>query len=267
MRERGSSTRARRHALVLSVVALLASCGTAPPAVPEIPSEVVRAGTLRVAVGPSEVPMTGRRVADDETLTGLAPELADELGRRLGVQVAIDGYPSFADLVLRSSRWDVAFVSVDPAFDELEFAVYGETDSVAVVPKESPFAAVSQLDRAGVRIAAVRGSPLERWLSAQLKKASLVRTDDAMAAFSLLESDTVHAFADTRQHLLALAVPIDDRRILDGRFRTTSLAVAVPKARTTLAAYVRLFVREAKTSGLVQRAIERSGLRGVRVAP
>jgi len=44
-------------------------------------------------------------------------------------------------------------------------------------------------------------------------------------------------------------------------------AVGVPKGREAGVQYLRGFVEEAKASGLVARAIERTGARGVSVAP
>jgi len=49
--------------------------------------------------------------------------------------------------------------------------------------------------------------------------------------------------------------------------RHLHIAMAVPKGRAGRLAYIGDFIQEAKASGLVQRAIERAGLRGVQVAP
>jgi hypothetical protein len=51
------------------------------------------------------------------------------------------------------------------------------------------------------------------------------------------------------------------------RFGVNSVAIAVPKGHAGRLAYIREFIEEAKTSGLVQQAIENAGLRGVQVAP
>jgi hypothetical protein len=59
------------------------------------------------------------------------------------------------------------------------------------------------------------------------------------------------------------------RRAVTGsadRFGVNSVAIAVPKGHTGRLAYIAEFIEEAKTSGLVQRAIENAGLRGVQVA-
>ena len=47
----------------------------------------------------------------------------------------------------------------------------------------------------------------------------------------------------------------------------TFVAVAVPKCRPAALAYVSAFVEEAKASGLLQKAIDNAGERGMVVAP
>jgi len=55
--------------------------------------------------------------------------------------------------------------------------------------------------------------------------------------------------------------------MLDGKFFAVQQAVGVPKGRDAGVQYLRGFIEEAKASGLVARAIEKTGFRGVSVAP
>ena len=55
--------------------------------------------------------------------------------------------------------------------------------------------------------------------------------------------------------------------MLDGRFMAVQQSIGVPKGRAAALAYVRGLVEEAKASGLVARAIDKTGARGVSVAP
>jgi polar amino acid transport system substrate-binding protein len=55
--------------------------------------------------------------------------------------------------------------------------------------------------------------------------------------------------------------------VLDGRFMAVQQAVGMPRGRDTGLAYLRGVVEDAKASGMVARAIERTGARGVTVAP
>ena len=54
--------------------------------------------------------------------------------------------------------------------------------------------------------------------------------------------------------------------MLDGQFMAVRQAVGVPKGRDAGTTYLRGFVEEARTSGLVGRAIEKTGAIGVSVA-
>ena len=55
-------------------------------------------------------------------------------------------------------------------------------------------------------------------------------------------------------------------RVLDDSYGANFPALVVPKGKTERLAYVSAFVEQAKASGLVQRAIDRAGQAGYRVA-
>ena len=55
--------------------------------------------------------------------------------------------------------------------------------------------------------------------------------------------------------------------MLQERYGAYLLAMALRKGQAGRLAYITEFIEEAKASGLVQRAIERGGLRGIQVAP
>ena len=55
--------------------------------------------------------------------------------------------------------------------------------------------------------------------------------------------------------------------MLDGRFSIEEFAIGVPKGRLVSAAYVRRFVEQVKTEGLVKAAVEKAGIRGLDLAP
>jgi polar amino acid transport system substrate-binding protein len=73
--------------------------------------------------------------------------------------------------------------------------------------------------------------------------------------------------AGVRQHLVANAKKLPGSRVLDGRFMAIQQAVGIPKGREAGARYLRDFIEDVKASGLVARALEKAGVRGVSVAP
>jgi polar amino acid transport system substrate-binding protein len=72
---------------------------------------------------------------------------------------------------------------------------------------------------------------------------------------------------DFHHGLLEYSTQLPGTRVLEDRYGANINRMLVPKGKAGWLDYVSEFVEEAKASGLVQRAIERAGLRGVQVAP
>jgi polar amino acid transport system substrate-binding protein len=187
------------------------------------------------------------------------------------VPVSLVAYDSVAAMVdaAKTGAWDIAFLGIDPAREgEIGFtAAYLEIEATYLVPAGSRIDTVADVDRDGVRVAAAARANYELFLTRELKRAQLVRAAGHPAAFELLQSGQVEALAGLRQALLGLTERLPGSRILDGRFMAVPQAVGVPRGRDAGLAYLRRVVEEVKTSGLVARAIERTGARGVAVAP
>ena len=97
--------------------------------------------------------------------------------------------------------------------------------------------------------------------------ATLVSTPSADAAFQMLATGQVEALAGLTQSLLGLAPKLPGSRLVEGRFMGVQQSIAVPRGKSAGLAFLRAVVEDAKRSGLVARAIERTGARGVSVAP
>src|SRR2546429_9357300 len=100
-----------------------------------------------------------------------------------------------------------------------------------------------------------------------LKRAELVRVNTIAAVFDLLRTGNADVCGGTRPGLLDELSRLPGFRVLEDRFGVILVAMVVPKGHAGRIAYISDFIEEAKASGLMQRAIERSGLRGVEVAP
>ena len=85
-------------------------------------------------------------------------------------------------------------------------AAYLEIEATYLVPGASPLRTAADVDRDGVRAAAPARANYELFLSRNLKRAQLVSTRGATAAFALLVTGTVDALAGLTQGLLALAL-------------------------------------------------------------
>jgi polar amino acid transport system substrate-binding protein len=237
---------------------------------PAVRGDLAPTGRLRAGINYGNVILATRDPATGQS-RGVAIDLLDELGRRLGVPTAIVAYDSVAAMVdaAPTNAWDVAFLGSDPAREKvIAFtAAYLEIEATYMVPVGSRLQAVADVDAAGVRVAAPARANYELYLGRHLHHAQLVSTPTAEAAFDLLAGGKVEALAGLRQALLGLVDRLPGARILDGRFMAVQQSIGVPRGRDAGLAYLRSVVEHAKASGLVARAIARTGARGVSVAP
>ena len=73
--------------------------------------------------------------------------------------------------------------------------------------------------------------------------------------------------ASVRSLLLDFSAKLPGSRVLDDHYGALLLAVALRKGQPGLLTYVSEFIAVAKASGLLKGAVERSGMRGIEVAP
>jgi polar amino acid transport system substrate-binding protein len=233
-------------------------------------ADLAPTGALRAAVNYGNAILATKDGSTGES-RGVAIDLMQDIGRRLGVPVAIVSYDSVAVMgdAAPSGVWDVAFLGSDPAREKLMgfTAAYLEIEATYLVPGASPLRAAADVDRDGVRVAAPARANYELFLSRNLKRAELVSTPSAAAAFEALATGQVDALAGLTQSLLGLAPKLPSSRLVDGRFMGVQQSIAVPKGKDAGLRYLRTVVEDAKKSGLVARAIERTGAKGVSVAP
>jgi polar amino acid transport system substrate-binding protein len=233
-------------------------------------ADLAPGGKLRAGINYGNFILATKDPATGES-RGVAVDLMRELGRRLDVPVEIVAYDSVGAMVdaAKTGAWDIAFLGSEPARErEISFtAAYLEIEATYLVKGTSPLRNAGEVDRDGVTVSAPSRANYELFLSRTLEHARLVSAPSGDAAFDLLVKGEVDALAGLKQGLIGLAPKLPGSRMLDGRFMAVQQSIGVPRGRDAGLAYVRAVVEDAKASGLVARAIERTGARGVSVAP
>jgi polar amino acid transport system substrate-binding protein len=232
-------------------------------------TELATSGTLRVGLNHGNfLLVTPGSRADPR---GVAPDLARELARRLGVPLAFVNYDTAGKMAdaAATGAWDVAFLGAEPQrAGEIAFtAAYLEIPSTYLVPAGSPLRSIAEVDRAGVKIAVAAKAAYDLWLSRNIKHATLVRAEGIGASYDIFVSQRLDALSGLKPRLVSDAERLPGSRILEGQFTAVQQAIGTPRSREAGARYLRGFVEDAKASGLVAKAIEENGVRGVSVAP
>jgi polar amino acid transport system substrate-binding protein len=231
----------------------------------DIRSALAPTGVLRAGINMANVLLVTGRTAEGDP-DGVAPDMAREIARRLDVGVTFVPFPSPGEVADAAKRgeWDVAMIGADPSRAELiEFtAAYVEIEATYLVPAGSPLKAVSEVDRAGVRIAISERSAYDLVLSRDIQNAELVRAKGMTGATELWVKDGLDALAGLRPPLLEEAEKHPGSRVLDGAFTTVQQAIGTPRGNTATIDYLRAFVEEAKAGGLVTQLLDRHGVTG-----
>lgn len=233
-------------------------------------AELAPSGILRVGINYGN-PVLVQRNPQTGELSGVAPDLAREFARTLGLPIELlpyDGAGKMADAA-KTGAWDVAFLAVDPlrAADIRFTAPYVEIEGIYLVQAGSTIKAAAEVDRPGVRVAATAKSAYDLHLTRNLKHATLVRAEDYSASVDLLLQNKADVLAGVKQPVLETAASLPGSRVLEPRFMAILQASGVPVARAAAARCLAEFIEQAKASGLVARALAKSGNANVSVAP
>jgi polar amino acid transport system substrate-binding protein len=195
---------------------------------------------------------------------GVTPDLARELGRRLGVPVELVTYDAAGKVfdVATTGAWDIGFVAIEPVrATVIDFtAPYVIIEGTYMVHKDSALKVIADVDRPGVRIAVGLKSAYDLYLTRTIKNAIIVRASagGGKAMIDMFLNDKLEVAAGVKQPLLAYAKDHPEVRVMDGHFMEIQQAMGTPKGRTDGAAYLRAFVEDVKASGFVAEALKRS---------
>jgi polar amino acid transport system substrate-binding protein len=221
---------------------------------------LVQTGKVRVGLFRSFLytknPATGQ-------LRGVGIEIARALAARLGER----SDPAVIVEYLKAGACDVALLGITAGrAAELDFSPpYLQADLTYLVPAGSSVRRVADADQPGVRIAVVRNHAMDFALRGKLKQAEPMYAETPDAAFDLLRMGHVIVLAGIRPGLLKYSTQLLGSRVLEDRFGANVIGMAVRKGQAGWLGYVSEFIAESKTSGLVQQAIERAGMRGIQV--
>ena len=236
--------------------------------------DLAPSGVMRVAFNynnrnnAARNPVTG-------ALTGPGIDMSCKLAEGTHAQFVAIAYLGVPPLLvgLANGDWAAAFAfdqTLEPPGITAAIPHIG-VDNTYLVSADAPFQKVADVDAPGVRISVAQGSSGDIYLGRTLKYATLVRTAATPQALDLLRTGQVDAFAGGRGPQVLAFIACCGGRLLPDNFLIANLALVVPDTATRHSGaglqYINEFVDWAKTSGLVQEAIDRAQQGGTHVTP
>ena len=231
----------------------------------EVRQALAPSGVLRVGVYPGSPtswvkdPKTGESV-------GIALDLGKGMAKRLDVPVQVVEFDRVAQVLdaLKDGKVDMTFTNATAVrakdMDFTEPLVRLELGYLVI--GSSPLNSLNDIDQAGIRIGVSQGSSSQGVLTQRFKLAKVIPAESLAQAQSLLNSKQIDAFATNKGILFEMSDALPGSRVLTGRWGLENLAIAVPKGREVGRSFVDNFAKEVSRSGELDKAVQRSGLRG-----
>jgi polar amino acid transport system substrate-binding protein len=232
-------------------------------------AELTATGRLRAGINFQNMLLTTRGPNGEQG--GVAVEFARELARRLAVPLEVIAYESAGALAesVRTGTWEISVLGIEPArAKEITFAPpLTEIQATYLVPAGSPIRSIDDVDRPGIRIVTAAKSAYALYLLRAIKHATVVEIPGLDGAQEHFAREKLDVLAGLKPGLLEFAPTFAGSRMLDGSFYVVRHTVGTPRGHDAADAYLHDLVEDVKASGLVQQWIEKSGVKGLSVAP
>ncbi len=228
-------------------------------------NDLANPGVLRAAINMgNSLLVTGETPGGDPD--GVSPDMARTLAERLGVAVELKRYPLPGDVADAAPKdeWDICLIAEEAKRAEvISFCQpYVEIEATYLVPGDSPFQKIEDVDQPGVKIAICDRAAYDLYLERILQHAERVAAPGLPQAFELYRNENLDALAGLVPALKKNAAEAPGSRLLPGKYMAVQQAMGTRLGKDALNAFVNAFLTEAKTSGLVQSLIDKHGVTG-----
>jgi len=240
--------------------------------VPLLAADLAPTGTLRASFIATN-PVQGRVDPGTGEVTGPVADLVPELARRLNVPYTIVPLPDAGSVLdsVRAGRADIGFLAYEAArATQVDFSrPYALMGSAYAVRADSPIKKSAEVDRAGVKVGAVKGQSQQIYVSEQVRNARIqvlptMPSPDALVG--MLTRGEIDAFAANRQRMEDLARTSPRVRVLEDDFLVVGQAMIVPKGDAASLEELNRFLVDVLGSGFVKASLARADLAGVEAA-
>jgi polar amino acid transport system substrate-binding protein len=231
----------------------------------DVMKDLAPTGKLRASINLGNIVLAQ---GTPEAPSGVTPELARELAKRLGVPCELKCFDAAGKAfnAMKAGEVDIVFLAIEPVrAAEIEFtAPYVIIEGCYAVPKDSGLKTPADVDKPGTRIGVNVNSAYDLFLTRSLKHATLIRSEDGAADFL---KNKYEAAGGVKQALQQFIAQHPEVRLIEERFMEIRQAMGTAKGKTAGAAYLRDYIEEMKRTGFVTDALKRSGQGEATVAP
>jgi polar amino acid transport system substrate-binding protein len=229
-------------------------------------AELAPHGKLRAGMNLGNTLFTGKEKSTGE-LQGVSVDLMRELAFRLGVPVDFVVHATPGEVADASTKgtWDVAILAIEPSRAKtiLFSPPITEIEASYMVRNESALQSASQVDTAGIRIAAPEKAGYELYLTRTISNATLVRASTTKGAIDAFNDQQADTLAGLKPNLLDLMQTMKGVRLLEDNFMVVNHGLGTPIDKPATAAYLKAFVEDLNATGFIARSIAHHRVQGL----
>lgn len=250
-------------ALTASVL-LLTACGSGQKEDTSL-KDIQDKGTLTVAMNPEFAPFEFKTlVSGKDTIVGADVEIANAIGKELGVKVKFSSM-SFNNVLasLQSGKADIAVSGISATKERAKVydfsESYYESVNVVIVKKSDLSKYTSTADFENASVATQKGTIQETVAKDQLKGAKVVSLVQNGEMINELKSSQVDAVVFEKPIAEAYVAKNDDLAIAEVKLESSdsdAYAVAMPKGSTALKEKIDKVIKELKDSGKIDQFVQ-----------
>jgi polar amino acid transport system substrate-binding protein len=241
-----------RFRICLSALLLvLGLTGLAASAMAQTTDEIVKRGKILIGVCTEAVPVCF--LNDKQESVGFEIDIAKMLAERMGVELELVQVPGASRIqYLLAGKVDIliAFLGVTPERAlQIDYSQpYFVSDSNVLAKAETAIKSMEDLKR--LRVAVVRGTTSDRFLSKQLGDSGVMRFDETPAMYQAFLSGQVDVVTDTVLNA-AQMMKSNPQIKLEKKFAMFSQinGIAIRRGQQNLLNWMNTFVAFAKASG------------------
>jgi polar amino acid transport system substrate-binding protein len=223
-------------------------------------------GKLRVGVYLGS-PLSMVRDRTTSEFHGLTFDLGKALASHLDVPVDYVTFQRIAEVLAAMKAGNVDFTVSNATPARAQDVAFSQTllslELGYLLAAGSRVKAIADVDRPGVRVGVTVGSTSERTLPKVFGHAVVVSAENLEHGIAMLQRGQLDVFATNKPILFEMSDGMPGSRVLDGRWGEEHVAIAIPKGRETGMEYLRRFVDDVRTGGVLAQIVERAGLRGL----
>ena len=239
---------------------------------PDALRQLAPTGQLRGGIVVSPAASTFFAIKDGAgEVRGVTVDLMQAFAVALKLPLALQVYDNSGQLTeaVASGACDVAFMPQDAErAKKVDFGpAYYFISSTYLVPAGSTIQSIDAVNRPGVRIVAISNTTTARSAKRTAPHASVEEVASVDQMTEMARTRRGDAFALSHDSFAGLLPKLPGARVLAGNFQQTGIAVAVPKGRSAALKLVSGLIEDAKTSGVVRRALDAAGFKDAEVAP